>query len=372
MTILVSHAVAAGVGALLRANGVLDNVIELIKEGATGPQSVTNKSRSAMINSRAFIDDNLRSDPKILKTTLSVAHSFYCGMILQCLQLDKMVASGKTIQSTIGAVSTEDRKLYIDQESRVHNAIYDLPHPSLEDLKTVKSGRAVITEDKLLPFGKIIDLDFDIPVGITLSDGKVEPAKSTLIVPLLVRVSPYYINDYAALAIFGERTNAGVYKRFIQWRTGEIKFLKDFILNNDVFLRSKKAMIRDKSKGYEEYNRMVNEKNVRFAQHIQEIFCNKTTSSNIANSIFVISEDTVQMIRSESGINMKNISDVQRFFKMSYSMMLFILDPAYEIVTLYLNGWGDPIEYSYKDMDIFKSKGDLDFGEVLKKLSSVS
>lgn len=373
----------------------IDTLFKAIKEGIDGPSSVTKAIKGTVISSRVFVDDTLSVDPGILKTILSVSHSMYCGMLITMLQLDRFTQSGKTATQAISAISTEKdyNKIYISTADRVKialeaststyivdkkgNAINTYTHKDNSNVSGVNMNN--IIEAKILPYGKVIDVDLNFPMTkedpILDESGNIVgkhtvPINQQLKLSLMVRMIPYYVGRYGMEAILGEKSNLSLYKRYVQWRVGEIRFFKDFLLNFDVLKKSQQAAMRDKSGGYSEYNKHVNKKNIKFVERLNNMFGNtgKAASSNVANAVFVVSEETIKHVKLEQGIDLTKSADVQKFFKLSYSMMLFIVDQTSSMVRLYLNGWDDPVDYSYKDMDIFKSKGDTDFGEILKKV----
>ena len=96
-------------------------------------------------------------------------------------------------------------------------------------------------------------------------------------------------------------------------------------------------------------------------------------SSNLANSVVVFSEDTVTRAKADSGIDLHNDQDRQRYFRDAYAMIVAIVDPLHQRVTIYFNGLDGALECSYSDFRSKDAKFDpKDFMAALQAFSTNS
>lgn len=380
--------------------------------------SVTQSAKRSSIRARSYIDSSLSSDP-IVGNILRTAHTMYVGMILQTLQLQNLVTAGHSVGDALSSVSSHGMEGYSDTAALLSSQVealesfasmvnpdqYDRQRADkeadyqrqradrerdTEDARRYTEGRdaarraetmadrAVAAQDESirdvksrafvakdttpspadnLPVGKMIDVTLTNP----------NDPKYSMVVSLLVQLLPYYVKPAVAELIVTLSSPATFKQRLVQMQAGEIHWLKDLILNRDLDARLERAVRQDTAGSFAEY--LVNISK-RTKNHIREaVFKGAQSSSNIANSVLIISEDNMKAAKAQTGFNIENRSQRDRFFKNSLSMMLFVVDQSYNTVTLYLNGVDDVGHYSFDNFSSSRKSDNVDIVQLMSALS---
>lgn len=214
----------------------------------------------------------------------------------------------------------------------------------------------------VLPQGSLID--------VTLVGTDKNGAQIPQHVVMAVHMVPFIVQSNAAELILGNAAPGSFRQRLTQYHAGEISSIKDLIFQTNRIAKITKALTDDKSGGFEAYLKEAGKKD---KSHIRNIFSklwsSKTMSSNIANSVLVVSEDTVSAVKGEYKFDLHSGGDRARFFKNSYVMMIWVVDEAYERVTLYLNGVEDVGDYSYAQL---KPKSKNDTANLVQVMAAMS
>lgn len=388
-------------------------------------KSLTQRAKQCFIESRAYIDKDILHEKVtagIVKFTLTITTS----LVISTLGLDSMVESGVTVSDRLRAVATESyidtalslRQMSIGLESvdpklkqkekkakttediaRVRRAqIYNKikvynekvkENPKLagqanhlvenlllekakydkiiedaeketERLRKVEFSDVTPTTDVNLPVGKVIEITLNGPRGAYK-------------IPLFVRVNPYTV-DPSLVSFLLETTGESMTsdKRRAMLKAGEITFWKDYVFGLDQVRRMQKVLSRDKDGEFAEFIARNSEKEDKRIRDTVNLIATKgyRTSSNLANAVLIFSEAAVRDGQMRGGTNLLDFSERQRFFDKNFASMMFVVDPAHEKVTLYLNGFSDVGHYSYSDFTRKKDLEGEDFMSVLRTISA--
>lgn len=165
-------------------------------------------------------------------------------------------------------------------------------------------------------------------------------------------------------------------ERFHAWRAGQLSFIKDIMFCQDLIDSHKKGLISDKT-GF--YATSVNRSNINKASTMagyaapaivagirkkQHLSGSGASVSNASN-IIVISENTKRAFEREIGSKLDNFKTRETIFKTTYSMILVVIDPEWEGVTIYHRSISTPTTLTAKDLKISAGKS-TDIGELLK------
>ena len=171
----------------------------------------------------------------------------------------------------------------------------------------------------------------------------------------------------------------GLWKRSTMWKAGEISFWKGFVLGITDLERQREIMKKDKDNTFKEYKSINMKKRVRFfKQFLSMIFMEskvsereyQKNSKNIANSVLVLAENSVKQCKAETGFDLHNKMDRFNYFSRTMSMLIYVVDPMYNRVTLYMNGIDDVGNYTYEQ---FKPKGkNSDVVNILKAIQELN
>lgn len=320
--------------------------------------------KKSTIISRVFIEESLNSQlpETVMKACLDFSHIYYASLVMMAFGMNQVLEDGRTVSDVLTPVSSENNKVYIPLDEQL---MLSLENNTVQDrVAGVKDVEAA--PPNTLPFGKLISYTLNIPQ----KDGSVRPLQITV----CVRINPYYIQTPLVESILGEKQNLGWVKRFVQWKVGEISFWKDFIFGMDIVKDEENKLKRDSSGGYHEYINMIRKKNSsvseKFFKVLGNMFFNKkaVTSSNIANSVFIISHDTVMQAKQKYGIDLYNTSQRNRFFTVSFTMLLIIVDDTYSRISIMMNGFDDVSEYTFNQFMTKTKTGSNDMVGFLKQL----
>jgi len=134
--------------------------------------------------------------------------------------------------------------------------------------------------------------------------------------------------------------------RFLKWKTGEIKFWKDFILNTD---NLKEDAILSTKKNYGDiWFRLKYLKNKDFISKIINKGFTPTT-------VLVVSISDVEEIKRRSGINLWSYTDIKRLFDSFFIISFVIIDEASKVV--YIHN-GDDLSYMKVDYQYLHQEKD--------------
>lgn len=271
----------------------------------------------------------------------------------------------KERRSTLDPYDDESVQHYIDKSDMTREI--DGKISDKYDTIDNKVGARDVTIDPtdILPQGKLMDVNL---VGIDRNGNQISQH-----VTIAVAMSPFLITDEAAALILGHSTTPPKELRKIQYKAGELRYVKDLIFQADRIEKMRKALANDRSGGYGTF---LNETVKKDKSKIRQIFTAlrhkdpNRISKNVANSVLVVTEDAVRRAKMESGFDLHSAGQRAGFFSNTYVMMIWVVDQSFERVTLYLNGVDDVGQYSYSQLSIKKSGPDsTNFVQLLSTLT---
>lgn len=130
---------------------------------------------------------------------------------------------------------------------------------------------------------------------------------------------------------------------FIRWTTGEIKFLKDFILNIDGI---KEDVLDKSSKGSQWWSALKRRKNV--AKFKAALMMKKQI---LPNATIVVSTEEVSYLKNEHGIDLFNPRVVKELMEYYFLLGFVILDPSTELAYFIFDGYSGYQTFSYEALE---------------------
>lgn len=151
--------------------------------------------------------------------------------------------------------------------------------------------------------------------------------------------------------------------RISSWRAGELRFWRDVVLMRDVFTERQRLLMDDRSDLFQmllgrQKNSMINSV--------------LTASPDIGNmsSILVISQDNLRRIEEyELEGSISNTIFRQRVMANTGLVMIIVVDPLSELVTIYKHTSAVPTECSIRQMKSAGKGGASDFSELIKLMN---
>ena len=331
------------VGAISSIWNMLTGVKDIEKSLQGGNPFKAYNSRN--ISSRIYIEDSLENESVLIKV-LNMLQGLYASAVLALVDESKYINSVDTVASRISNISPEQATL------KFKSTIKDLN----DYVESIEFGDKRDNEAKELPplVRKFVVTFND---GQTQSDNKIE-------IPLFISLYPTFMKQEDLRMVLGTESSNSNIERAIMYRTGEIRFIRDFIFNFDVFKRKKRAYLKSVKSDYQrQYYENLDEKKMKALQKTWRTAKNRgqdSTFVNVANSIIVMSMNTKNLLKTESSLDLDNIRERNELYKETMSMIFVVLDSRYNKCYLYINGVNEKITFNYDQINFrFDSKNDI-------------
>lgn len=301
-------------------------------------------TKPAAIESPCFIQDSLFESPDVINDVISNLYNIYTGYVLSALQMNDLVAGHRRVRDILGTVSTSGILTAVESfvDSRmISTGFRDLDEERGTD-RSVASGKTSLTRftDKDIPpiaSGRIIELKFATNTG--------EPLTVMVHMKFNSRLIP---DDVMAYVVEGN-FSLDMAKRWLQVRSGEISFFKDFILNLDKLEKRAKALKSDKSNALGDILRHQNKGNLRSSFKLLHL-AGANRSYNLANSVLMFDDQLITPVAKKSGLNFDKVDDRRKFFSTTFALFIVMIDQRYSKVKLYINGVDDVATFSFNDL----------------------
>ena len=196
-------------------------------------------------------------------------------------------------------------------------------------------------------------------VTLSLSDGK---ASKDISVGIRLITVPVQYNLLKTIMGWSEKDNR-LKSRISAWRAGELSFWRDLVLMRDIFTERRRLLMNDKSD-------LLTSMLGRQRNSMVHSVMTATPSVGTMSSMMVISSDSVRQIEREvlNG-RLSNFATRQRVMGATGLMVLAVVDPMSELVTVYVHTQALPSEFSIKQMKAASKGGSSDLGEIIKLMN---
>ena len=196
-------------------------------------------------------------------------------------------------------------------------------------------------------------------VTLSLSDGK---ASKDISVGIRLITVPVQYNLLKTIMGWSEKDNR-LKSRISAWRAGELSFWRDLVLMRDIFTERRRLLMNDKS---DLLTSMLGRQRNSMIHSVMTL----TPSVGTMSSMMVISSDSVRQIEREvlNG-RLSNFATRQRVMAATGLMVLAVVDPMSELVTVYVHTQALPSEFSIKQMKSASKGGSSDLGEIIKLMN---
>lgn len=224
--------------------------------------------------------------------------------------------------------------------------------------------------------GKAKDQVFGVKVTVTVSpydskatitdvnnkDGKEDKNKGgyqlTTMIKLFTSVLP---NSTIAKIISLGTDEYSLTERWHKWRSGQISFIKDFILCADILKEQKKALMTDKDGVYSDIFKRA------YSNKAKAIITGKISFAE-ATSMFIISDSLAEELEAKLGGKLTKRTIRDKMFESTYAMMIAVVDQEWERVTIYYRDMDEYSSYSIKEIDPKVSRQDISLADFVKQL----
>lgn len=296
------------------------------------------------ITSPTFVQSSIFDDP-IIPSIYANLYNLYSGYILMAIRLNDSVASGKKIRDVISAVSTEE---YEDYEDILKNF--------KTDIAVETRGDTIIVEPKnvAMPTGRMLEVTL-------IGNDRKEDVKINLLVLLNTRV----VKDSVMDQLVNYKTSGNIQRRWYGYKAGEISFWKDFVFQLDRFKRLEKAMKYDKDHVFRDF---ISGANKRIPSKLGNIFTDNR-KHNILNNIFIFDQAKFRKYVNSAGLKITSYTHRQRLMVSLGTMLIVLVDPLHNCVTIYINGFESPIELSYDQCKDNSKSDKVSITEIMQEMT---
>ena len=292
-----------------------------------------------------FIDEILAEQHQVAMESVSNGDMVAANVTADILEDDPVKAGaeaskyGQKKAEAADAAAAADAKKRAEEEER---------NAKMKNGTGVQNAAKYVEKVNNLAVGNVID--------VTISeDGK------DAVVPVTIRLRVASMpSDVMTQTLAVGGTDVTMRSRWRAWRAGEIGFWSDFVLQMDRVDAHRAAMMKDET-GY--YKTVY----ARAAKNSAASAMAGGPSLGTASAILVMDVKTASDLERRIGGQLSNFKTRQGIFGHTYSMLMIVVDPDWESVTIYTRGIEMPSKLSKNDI---KSSGKSDSKELMDILKS--
>lgn len=334
---------------------VASDIGEVIRSAKAN--SLVEYTRSTRVEPMVLLDTRAAQLPYI-EDVLNNGLNIFAGYYLQAVSLAVDVGSVNVVRLLDRLNPNRDPVDTFANSFSRESFRHGLPFPGQKALSqeadsapTAKGGRLdqgikLVNENANLSVGKMIDVNIE-------SDGQ----KTSIPVAIRLRVNSIR-PDVMTHTLSLDSKDTSIKERWHQWRSGQIEFFKDLVMAQDLIDQHKKNMIKDESGYYR-----ARQKQQR-SNSISALLGGMSVAT--ASSIFVMTKETAKELESKLRGRLSQFKTREKLFQETYAMMIFIVDPDWEQVTIYHRSIDSATEASIREIQRSnKSKNGPDIAEIL-------
>lgn len=235
------------------------------------------------------------------------------------------------------------------QDAEIRKLVEETYGPKKPNVSTMstKDMTKMVTDVTNLAVGKVIE--------VTISEND---QKASIPVTIRLRVTsmpaPVMVET---LAVGGVNTSGR--SRYKAWRANELRFWGDIVLAQDRIDAHREAVRKDQSGYYAAVHARAN-------KNLTAEVMGAGPSVGTASSILVLTEQTKKELERKIGGLVSDYKTRQGIFINTYSMLMAVVDPEWETVTIYHRGIEMPTELSAKYIQSSNKGNGPDVAEILK------
>lgn len=156
----------------------------------------------------------------------------------------------------------------------------------------------------------------------------------------------------------GSKDNS-VKERFHAWRSGQLSFIRDLVMCQDLIDAHKEGLLKDNAGIYS--TSLKRRRNNKLSAILSG-----NPSVATASNIVVIAEETKKELERNIGGKLKDFRTREKIFKNTYAMIIVVVDTDWDAVTIYHRSIETPTTLSSGDIKASNRNKGPDVGEILK------
>lgn len=298
----------------------------------------------------------------------AIALSVNVGSVDVIRLLDKLNPKRNATDNLINGVSNGVATVVSLEDARSYRFALPVPggrdglqklNVSLEDIDdpipegnppTLTNGR-----DTVFMLGELTNLSVGKMLEVNIES---EGNKATFPINVRLICSGIGTKELVHILSVGSK-NISVKERFHAWRAGQLEFVRDLLLCQDLIDAHKKTLAKDPTGLYDELRKR------RKGNSISAIFSGQPSVATASN-IIVMSSQAVKDVERQVGGRLKDFRVREKLFRETYCMILCVVDPEWEHVTFYHRSIAIPTEMSVKELAVSNKGKGPDVAEILK------
>ena len=349
------------------------STIQDIEDGAS--LSLTQYVKRSIISSRVFIDNALATE-EALKNLMSTVMNLYIGFIMTAFSMNQYCTGTKKIRDIMSVVATEGFDLkaqflatalknyfpgmegLMDDAADVGGDISEILNGNKEiendDDENKSSSKATISKESKedsVPSGRVIRVEMNVQGNKFNFD-------------MFLQLAQMFIPSDVAKQFIKLNFTPTFKQRYLQAKAGEISFIGDLLMCQDIRRQRLNALKHDKNGVLTDMlDRQTNSLENAWLKYLQVT----PQRQNIANTILVFEKTNFDKACSDAGIRFKDFNARQAFFTKTFSMMICVVDTMYNKVDIYYNGLNAASTYTFEQL---KKKGAGNASDILDIMKS--
>lgn len=339
------------------------NALDNAKNAIVGGQSLVEFSSVTRVEPIVLVDQRVEHLDYMTEVLQSI-NSIFAGYYLQAACLMATIDNVKVIRALdqLNPSRSPWQGFQGSQESMLQASSYktQLPFPGqaigLENygLEADHDNTKELRENVNLSVGKLVK------VTVNTGNGDEKGKGSQLAIDVNIRLIASITNTDLLTHILklGAR-DLSLGERFHSFRAGQIEFIRDLIFNQDLMDEHRKMLMKDTKGQYAEILRR------RRSNGISSMTTGGISLATASN-IVIISDLTRKEIERDQGIKFSNTKTRADIFNATYMMLLVVVDPEHQFVTIYHRGLALPTELTIRQIKSSNKGTGPDITEILR------
>ncbi|QVD49176.1 hypothetical protein LUCX_106 [Xanthomonas phage vB_XciM_LucasX] len=180
------------------------------------------------------------------------------------------------------------------------------------------------------------------------------------IVPVSVRLATAYVDNDVLVHILGGSGHDNSFReRIHRWKAGDLQFVRDILLCQDMIDEQKRLMLKDKTGALQALVK-------RRANNAAAAATTGLPSIAGSSAIVILSKETATDLERANLGKLANEGFRQKIYAQALAMFIVVVDTDYETVTIYTRGVDLPSKYSIRELKASSKGTGPDVGEILK------
>lgn len=340
----------------------LKNVLQpaLDRNQALGQTSLIDVSSAARVEPLTIVSADcvhLEYMPDVMQTM----QSLFTGYYLQAIALATNVGDVNVLK-TLEKFSTNRDTPYIgmvlesykqekyntkfNYDWRLSKESYQWRLPNSKNTVAMEAEQLSINARDSESTTKLVNELANLSVGKMISVEICVDEKNKVKVPVSIRLMVNQASDNVITNILcPSKEDTSVKERYHAWRAGRISFFRDLIFAVDLIEEHRKNLVSDKE-GL--YSKIIN----NAGKHKTAGLISGNVSLASASNIFVISTAVAAKLEFKLGGKLTNSKIRDKMFSSGYGMLLAVVDPQWERVTIYHRGINNYTQLSIRDIKV--------------------